>query len=287
MPPQQSARASSSGNLRAQQRQDGGSQRRPARSSSYNMGDSNVSASGERPADSSPGLSARHRSLGSVTNAAQRSAAKAPEAQEPEADLLDLSGPAERSAAPEAPQPSRAASQPSRAASSVPPVPPPHEDLLNMSDVAPSPASKTEAGNGNARAAPAAAPAVADDGDDLLGGFAQAQPAVSAARQQPASRQSKNADIEALFGAQPASNHRAGTSMIDFGDEAAPEAARVFADPGDADVEGEPEVSNPPCTQKQLATCSHFERICAVSRSEAVSLQRQRKALGWLQECQA
>ena len=40
--------------------------------------------------------------------------------------------------------------------------------------------------------------------------------------------------------------------MIDFGDEAPLEAAHVFADPGDVDVEGEPEVRLPCLSSRSL-----------------------------------
>ncbi len=108
--------------------------------------------------------------------------------------------------------------------------------------------SKPQAAAPLAAHAPKASAPAADDDDDLLGGFSRAPAAASAQKQQPRSgppQSTADADIEALFGGQPASQHRAGASMIDFGDEAPLEAAHVFADPGDLDVEGEPEVSLP------------------------------------------
>ena len=126
-------------------------------------------------------------------------------------------------------------------------------------------------------AAPAAAhpqkacePAAEDD--DLLGGFSRAPAAASAHKQQPRSgppNSTADPDIESLFGGRPASQHRAGASMIDFGDEAPAGAAHVFADPGDVDVEGEPEVSPPSSClgNSHWARCSCL--MCLVRRCQS------------------
>ena len=113
---------------------------------------------------------------------------------------------------------------------------PSSSDFLDVSDEAPSHAVAAESSRPTT--------AAAQSEDDLLGGFSRAQPAAAAARQPASGAATRHADIECLFGAQPASQHRAGASMIDFGNEAAPEAvAHVFASPGDVEVEGEPKVS--------------------------------------------
>ena len=238
-PSQQYARASSSGDLRT--RQQGSPAPRPAarRSSSYNLGDAEV----ERPAASSAGV-ARQRSFDPAAEATH--SAPKPEPQHPEADFLGFSKEADAFKPTPVTTSVRASSQPSSARSRKADMPPPEEDLLNLSGEVP---IKPQA------AAPPAAPpqkmpeSAADD-DDLLGGFSQAPAAASAQKQQPRSgppHSTADADIESLFGGQPASQHRAGGSMIDFGDEAPLEAAHVFADPGDVDVEGEPEVTSLLC----------------------------------------
>lgn len=229
-PPRQSARASSSGDLQGRQQQSSPPQRRPARSSSYNMGDAKV------PSESA---NARRRaSFETAEEAPQPVAAKALRAQQPEVDFLGFGGAAEESSAAASeltPAPRATAKAPASAAV--------HDDLLGMSDEASSQPRAAHSTSAPTKKAAAAAPA--EEEDDLLGGFTLARPGAASRKTQPASAplESKaDADIESLFGGQPASQHRAGASMIDFGDEASAGTAHVFADPGDVDVEGEPEV---------------------------------------------
>ena len=236
-PSQQYARASSSGDLRARQQGSPGQRAAARRSSSYNLGDAEV----ERPADSSPGV-ARQRDSDNGAKVRHPAPAAESEIQHSEADLLGFSAGAAGAATTPVPKTVHASSQPSRATSRKAEAPPPEEDLLNMSGGAPPQpqAAAPPAAHSQKPAEPAA------EDDDLLGGFSRAPAAASARKQQPRSgppNSTADADIESLFGERPASQHRAGASMIDFGDEAPPGAAHVFAEPGDVDVEGEPEVS--------------------------------------------
>lgn len=84
------------------------------------------------------------------------------------------------------------------------------------------------------------------DDDDILGVFSTPPQPAKPSANQPAAAHSNTAasGLDELFGGQPASAHRAGESMIDFGDEAGGlAAARMqFTAAGDVDVEGEPEV---------------------------------------------
>ena len=233
-PPRQPARASSSGDLQGRQQQSSPPQRRPARSSSYNMGDAKV------PIDSAN--APRRASFETAEEAPHSVAAKVLRVQQPEADFLGFGGVAEESSA-AASEITPASKAPAKAPASAAV----HDDLLGVSDEAPSQprAAHSTSAPTNKAAAAAAAAAAADEEDDLLGGFTHAQSGASSNKTQPASAPPKSkadADIEALFGGQPASQHLAGASMIDFGDEASAGAAHVFADPGDVDVEGEPEV---------------------------------------------
>jgi len=273
MQSRQNARASSSGDLQARQQGSPG-QRAPARrSSSYNMGDSDIS--GEASAESTPAV-LRQSSFDAPPKAAKPVPAKTTQTQRPEADFLGFGSEAEGPA-----ELTHASSQPSKPPTRKPDVTSPEDDLLNMSGEAPqtaerpqraaapagdeddllgsfsrapavASAQKQQASSSPHKSTAAAEPAAvwsqkpAADEDDLLGGFSHAPAAASAQKQQPARAPPKSTadtDIESLFGGQPPSQHRAGGSMIDFGDEAASKAAHVFADPGDADVEGEPEVS--------------------------------------------
>ena len=258
-PPQQRVRPGSSGDLRSQRR-DSPPERGPARrSSSYTIGDRERDASPEPPAASSSDSAPSRRSHESPARATPRPPVEAAEARqpEPEADFLGFSGAGEAPAPSAQPQSKPTVTQASKAISAEPPMQSSHEDFLGMSGgVAPQPKVATpsssdfldvsdeappQSGAANS-GRPAAAAAQSED--DLLGGFSRAQPAAAAARQPASGASTRHADIESLFGAQLASQHRAGASMIDFGDEAAPEAvAHVSASPGDVEVEGEPEVS--------------------------------------------
>ena len=256
--PQQRVRPGSSGDLRSQRR-DSPAQRAPAcRSSSYNIGDRELDASPEPPAASSSDAAPSRRSHESPAQAAPCPSVKAAEARqpEPEADFLGFGRPEEAPAPSAQPQSKPADIQASKATSAEPPVQASHEDFLDMSDGMASqpkvatPSSSDFLDMSDESPSPGAAvsghttAAAAECEDDLLGGFSRAQPAAAAARQPASGAAARHADIESLFGAQPASQHRAGASMIDFGNEAAPEAvAHVFASPGDVEVEGEPEVS--------------------------------------------
>ena len=257
-PSQQYTRASSSGNLQARQQGSPAVRAAARRSSSYNLGDAKVESS----AASSAGVAPQH-SFDTAAEPAHPVAHPAPakdiETHHPEADLLGFSTGADEVAPAPATKAVHASSQPSSAKSRKAGVLPPEEDLLNLSGEAP---SKPQAAAPLAAHAPKASAPAADDDDDLLGGFSQAPAAASAQKQQPRSgppQSTADADIEAMFGGQPASQHRAGGSMIDFGDEAPLEAAHVFADPGDLDVEGEPEVSLPcSCLVERLVEPVHL-----------------------------
>ena len=235
-PNQQYARASSSGDLRARQQGSPAPRAAARRSFSHNLGDAEI----ERPAASSSGV-AGQRSFGTAAEVPPPAPAPVPETLRPEADFLGFSTESEGVVSTPVVEPVHAAPQPSSATSRKADMPSPEEDLLNMSGEAPV-KPKPQAAAAHSPRAPDPTPA----DDDLLGGFSRAPAAASAQEHQPHSGHPKSAadaDIESLFGGQPASQHRAGASMIDFGDEASQEAAHVFADPGDADVEGEPEVS--------------------------------------------
>lgn len=206
------------------------------RSFSHNLGDAEVG----RPAASSSGV-ARQRSFGTAAEGQQPAPALVPETQRPEIDFLGFSTvEAEGVASTPVVKPVHASPQPPSATSRKADMPTPEEDLLGMSGETPVKPKAAAAAHAHKTPDPAAAD------DDLLGGFSRAPAAASAQEHQPRSGPPKSgadADIESLFGGQPTSQHRAGASMIDFGEDASLEAAHVFADPGDVDVEGEPEVS--------------------------------------------
>ena len=204
---------------------------RPQRSSSYNLG--TASSNGEEDAFPTGSAAATPERAAPVGTPPRPPARSSPSPQRPapapqkQADLLGLFGGGD--AQPDeltAPSPQPAGS--SRAGSAG--------DLFDMDDAGSSPAPHNTAAQGN--------------DVDILGMFASAPPAAAAEPPRPqnhgaasapaAASKTAASGLDELFGA-----HKAGTSMIDFGDEAPGVSAASnvkFTAPGDVDVEGEPEV---------------------------------------------
>jgi hypothetical protein len=201
---------------------------RPTRASSYNLGMQSAYARGEQPHASkaaSPGV----MEDGGLGDGAANGREAQTKEHESQTDLLGIFGVNDESAA------GRASSQ-----ASSPPAVGKDMSRTTVSDIF---GSSPSVGRGTA------------DDDDLLGGFAAPPPAAAAGGHRPATSKPQPAPgkpaasgLEELFGAQPASNFRAGDSMIDFGDEAPATAGTsvVFTSAGDVDVEGEPEVRQCP-----------------------------------------
>lgn len=228
-----------------------GSVERPRRSASYNLGtapsaDESLDA---RPSGSVPATPERPAPAGTppkppVHSSPSPQKARPPPTVHKQADLLGLFGGEAQSeddflGAP-SPQPAARSRENSAA------------DLFDMDDESSSRAPQSSAVQGKEEV-------------DILGMFASAAPAASAGDGKPHERGaaataavSKPAasGLDELFGA-----HKAGASMIDFGNEEVSEAsaasAVTFTAAGDIDVEGEPEVCSCPHSRSAsyLLTC--------------------------------
>ena len=203
---------------------------RPQRSSSYNLGTASNAADDDTPLSGSAAASPdRAAPVGTPPRPPARGSPSpqrpAPAAQK-QADLLGLFGGEAQQEDVSSPSPQPAAS--SRAGSAG--------DLFDMGDIDSSPAQHSSAAQ--------------RDDVDILGIFASAAPAAACAEPKAAQSQAASTPAKAskpaasgldeLFGA-----HKAGASMIDFGDEASDISAASavkFTAPGDVEVEGEPEV---------------------------------------------
>ena len=218
-----------------------GSMERPRRSASYNLGTqpSADESSDARPSGSAPATPERPPAPAQtppkppVHSSASPQKDQPPPATQKQADLLGLFG-----------------SDPQT-----------EDDFLGVPSSQPAPSSRADSGadlfgmdDESSSHAPQSNAAQRDEEVDILGMFASAAPAASAESGRPRQRAaaapaavSKPAasGLDELFGA-----HKAGASMIDFGDEEAAEvsvaAAVKFTAAGDIDVEGEPEVRNYP-----------------------------------------